>query len=99
MAQPASSTARRSACCRTGHPGAGRAAARRLWVADAVYSPLWTPLLTARKAKGARVMTGRELAIYQAADAFELFTGLAPSTEAMGQAFDERDGGTKRAYQ
>ncbi len=47
-----------------------------LWVADAVYSPLWTPLLTAAKAKGARVMTGRELAIYQAADAFELFTGL-----------------------
>ena len=48
-----------------------------LWVADAVYSPLWTPLLTAAKARGARVMTGRELAIYQAADAFELFTGRA----------------------
>ena len=59
-----------------------------LWVADAVYSPLWTPLLTAAKAKGARVMTGRDLAIYQAADAFELFTGLAPSTAEMGIAFD-----------
>lgn len=59
-----------------------------LWVADAVYSPLWTPLLTAAKAKGARIMTGRELAIYQAADAFELFTGLTPSTIAMGNAFD-----------
>jgi shikimate dehydrogenase len=59
-----------------------------LWVADAVYSPLWTPLLTAAKAKGAEVMTGRELAIYQAADAFELFTGLAPSTAEMGIAFD-----------
>jgi len=59
-----------------------------LWVADAVYSPLWTPLLKAAKAKGARVLLGRELAIYQAADAFELFTGLAPSTEAMGAAFD-----------
>ena len=58
------------------------------WVADAVYSPLWTPLLTAAKAKGAAVMTGRELAIYQAADAFELFTGLAPSTAEMGIAFD-----------
>jgi shikimate dehydrogenase len=44
---------------------------RGLWVADAVYFPLWTPLLIAAKAKGARVMTGRELAIYQAADAFE----------------------------
>jgi shikimate dehydrogenase len=59
-----------------------------LWVADAVYSPLWTPLLKAAKAKGARVMTGRELAIYQAADAFELFTGVAPSVTAMGNAFD-----------
>jgi shikimate dehydrogenase len=59
-----------------------------LWVADAVYSPLITPLLAAAQAKGARIMTGRELAIYQAADAFELFTGLAPSTEVMGEAFD-----------
>jgi shikimate dehydrogenase len=59
-----------------------------LWVADAVYNPLWTPLLTAAKLKGARVMTGRELAIYQAADAFELFTGYAPSVTAMGNAFD-----------
>jgi shikimate dehydrogenase len=61
---------------------------RGLWVADAVYSPLWTPLLTAAKARGAEVMTGRDLAIYQAADAFELFTGLKPSTLAMGNAFD-----------
>lgn len=59
-----------------------------LWVADAVYSPLITPLLAAAQEKGARIMTGRELAIYQAADAFELFTGLAPSTEVMGEAFD-----------
>ncbi len=59
-----------------------------LWVADAVYSPLMTPLLLAAQARGARIMTGRELAIYQAADAFELFTGLAPSVEVMGDAFD-----------
>jgi shikimate dehydrogenase len=59
-----------------------------LWVADAVYFPLWTPLLTAAKATGARIMTGRDLAIYQAADAFELFTGLAPSAAVMGRAFD-----------
>jgi shikimate dehydrogenase len=61
---------------------------RDLWVADAVYSPLWTPLLLAAKARGCEVMTGRELAIYQAADAFELFTGLRPSTAEMGTAFD-----------
>jgi shikimate dehydrogenase len=60
-----------------------------LWVADAVYSPLWTPLLNAAKASGAQVMTGRDLAIYQAADAFELFTGMAPSATEMGIAFDD----------
>ena len=60
-----------------------------LWVADAVYSPLWTPLLNAAKATGAQVMTGRDLAIYQAADAFELFTGMAPSAAEMGIAFDD----------
>jgi shikimate dehydrogenase len=61
---------------------------RGLWVADAVYTPLWTPLLTAAKAKGAEIMTGRELAIHQAADAFKLFTGLKPSIAEMGNAFD-----------
>jgi shikimate dehydrogenase len=61
---------------------------KKLWVADAVYSPLWTPLLVAAKAKGAAVLTGRELAVYQAADAFELFTGLKPSTTEMANAFD-----------
>jgi shikimate dehydrogenase len=61
---------------------------RGLWVADAVYTPLWTPLLMAAKAKGAEIMTGRELAIHQAADAFELFTGLKPSIAEMGNAFD-----------
>jgi shikimate dehydrogenase len=61
---------------------------RDLWVADAVYTPLWTPLLIAAKARGAKVMTGRELAIYQAADAFELFTGLKPSIAVIGKAFD-----------
>jgi quinate/shikimate dehydrogenase (NAD+) len=59
-----------------------------LWVADAVYWPLFTPLLLAAKAKGCRIMTGRELAICQALDAFELFTGREASIEVMGEAFD-----------
>ena len=70
----------------------------KMWVADAVYSPLITPLLAAAQAKGARIMTGRELAIYQAADAFELFTGLAPSAEVMGEAFDEVMAARSAAY-
>lgn len=59
-----------------------------LWVADAVYSPLWTPLLLAAKARGATVMTGRDLAIYQGVDAFALFSGREPSVTVMGEAFD-----------
>jgi len=59
-----------------------------LFVADAVYTPLWTPLLQSARAKGCRVMTGRELCIYQAADAFRLFTGLEGSLERIGAAFD-----------
>ncbi|MDA9549373.1 shikimate dehydrogenase [Bradyrhizobium sp. CCBAU 45321] len=70
-----------------------------LWVADAVYSPLITPLLAAARDKGAKIMTGRDLAIYQAADAFELFTGLAPSTEIMGEAFDAVMAARSAAYQ
>ena len=63
-----------------------------LWVADAVYTPLWTPLLIAARAKGARVMTGRDLAVYQAADAFELFTGLKPPVDVIAECVRRRDG-------
>jgi shikimate dehydrogenase len=61
---------------------------RDMFVADAVYTPLWTPLLQAARAVGARLMTGRELCIHQAADAFRLFTGLEASRERIGAAFD-----------
>jgi shikimate dehydrogenase len=61
---------------------------KNMFVADAVYTPLWTPLLQAARAAGARVMTGRELCIHQAADAFRLFTGLEASRERIGAAFD-----------
>jgi shikimate dehydrogenase len=61
---------------------------RDLWVADAVYQPLWTPLLAAARGKGATVMTGRELALDQAVDAFEIFTGRKPDRDTMAAAFD-----------
>ncbi|HEV2555936.1 MAG TPA: shikimate dehydrogenase [Bosea sp. (in: a-proteobacteria)] len=58
------------------------------WVADAVYHPLWTPLLKAAQKAGATVMTGRELSINQAVDAFALFTGVQPPDGAIADAFD-----------
>jgi shikimate dehydrogenase len=59
-----------------------------MFVADAVYTPLWTPLLQAARAAGCCLMTGRDLAIDQAVDAFRLFTGFTPSRESIGAAFD-----------
>ena len=59
-----------------------------MWVADAVYAPLYTPLLLAARKLGATIMTGRELVIHQAADAFALFTGLEPSRALLGEVFD-----------
>lgn len=59
-----------------------------VWVADAVYSPLWTPLLRAARALGSPTMTGRDLAIHQALDAFALFTGLEAPQAEMERAFD-----------
>ena len=59
------------------------------WVADAVYHPLWTPLLKAAQKAGAMVMTGRELSINQAVDGFALFTGVQPPAGAIAGAFDQ----------
>jgi shikimate dehydrogenase len=60
---------------------------RDLWVGDAVYQPLWTPLLGAARDRGAKVMTGRELAIDQAKDAFEIFfrSGHFPAASLMNR--------------
>ncbi|MFN3853398.1 MAG: shikimate dehydrogenase [Phreatobacter sp.] len=57
-------------------------------VIEVVYSPLFTPLLTAAHRQGARYMTGRDLFVHQAIDAFRLFTGLEGSESAVGAAFD-----------
>lgn len=59
-----------------------------VWVADAVYTPLWTPLLEGAHRQGCRVMTGRELVIFQALEAFRLFTGVDASRESMSAAFE-----------
>lgn len=55
----------------------------RLWVADIVYFPIRTALLEAAEARGCRVLSGGGMAVYQAVDAFRLFTGLEPDAERM----------------
>jgi shikimate dehydrogenase len=59
-----------------------------LWIADIVYFPIETELLRAGRALGCRTMAGGGMAVYQAADAFRLFTGLEPDVERMIRHFD-----------
>jgi shikimate dehydrogenase len=54
-----------------------------LWVAEVVYRPLETELLRRARDLGCRTLDGGGMAVFQAADAFRLFTGLEPHTERM----------------
>ena len=58
-----------------------------IWVADIVYFPLETALLASAKARGCPVLHGGGMAVFQAVDAFRLFTGLEPSAERMLESF------------
>ncbi|GAA3881109.1 shikimate dehydrogenase [Streptomyces lacrimifluminis] len=57
------------------HPG--------LWVAEVVYRPLETELLRTARAMGCATLDGGGMAVFQAADAFRLFTGREPDTTRM----------------
>lgn len=57
------------------------------WVADIVYTPLETALVKAARASGARVVTGGGMCVHQAAEAFRLFTGIAPDVARMKRVF------------
>jgi shikimate dehydrogenase len=54
-----------------------------LWVADVVYRPLETELVRTARATGCRVLDGGGMAVYQAVDAFRLFTDLEPDADRM----------------
>ncbi len=54
-----------------------------MWVAEVVYFPLETDLLRAARAIGCRTAHGGEMAIFQAARAFDLFTGRTAERDRM----------------
>jgi shikimate dehydrogenase len=58
-----------------------------LWVADIVYFPLETALLATARRRGCRTMDGGHMAVFQAAHAFRLFTGITPDAERMLAGF------------
>ncbi|MGP3974583.1 shikimate dehydrogenase [Streptomyces sp. 8N114] len=53
------------------------------WVADVVYMPTETRLLSEAAARGLRTLGGTGMCVFQAAGAFELITGRTPDTERM----------------
>jgi shikimate dehydrogenase len=54
-----------------------------LWVADIVYRPLETALVRTARDLGCRVLDGGGMAVFQAVDAFKLFTGVEPDADRM----------------
>jgi shikimate dehydrogenase len=73
-----------------GHPGMALPASllrRELWVAEIVYFPLETELLKAVKEAGCATVDGSWMAVYQAAKAFDLFSGLQADAARMHDFF------------
>lgn len=58
-----------------------------LWVAEIVYFPLETELLRVARSLGCRTLDGSGMAVYQAVEAFRLFTGVTPNAQRMASHF------------
>ena len=58
------------------------------WLAEVIYFPRETELLRAARARGCATLDGSGMAVYQAARAFELFTGLTASPLRMRRTFE-----------
>ncbi len=59
----------------------------QLWVAEIVYFPLETELLRTARQLGCRTLNGGGMAVFQAVEAFRLFTGITPDAERMSRHF------------
>jgi len=59
----------------------------QLWVAEIVYFPLETELLRTARKLGCRTLDGGGMAVFQAVEAFRLFTGITPDAERMSRHF------------
>lgn len=58
-----------------------------LWVAEIVYFPPETELLRIARAAGCRILDGSGMAVYQAVEAFRLFSGVEADAQRMHQHF------------
>lgn len=69
----------------------------QLWIAEIVYFPLETALLRAARHLGCRTLDGGGMAVFQAVEAFRLFTGVRPDHERMLRHFIQLGSGAKEA--
>lgn len=60
-----------------------------LWVSEIVYFPIETALLRAARAIGCPTLDGGGMAVFQAVEAFRLFTGTTPDADRMLRHFGE----------
>jgi shikimate dehydrogenase len=58
-----------------------------MWVAEIVYVPLETELLREARRLGCRTLDGGGMAVWQAVEAFEHFTGIKPDAPRMEAHF------------
>jgi len=56
-----------------------------LWVLDAVYNPIETPLLKLAQSKGLGTISGVEMLLHQSVRQFEIWTGKPAPLDAMRQ--------------
>jgi shikimate dehydrogenase len=70
-----------------GLPLSGTLLHPQLWVAEIVYFPLETELLRVAHRLGCRTMNGGGMAVFQAVEAFRLFTGITPDADRMERHF------------
>jgi shikimate dehydrogenase len=74
----------------TSHPGlplSPEMLRRDLWVAEVVYFPMETELLRTARRIGCRTLDGGGMAVFQAVEAFRLFTGIQPDADRMRRHF------------
>jgi shikimate dehydrogenase len=58
-----------------------------LWFADVVYFPLESELVSIARGRGCAVAQGGGMAVFQAVEAFKLFSGVDPDAERMLRHF------------
>jgi len=59
------------------------------FVMDTIYNPPKTRLVEAGEAKGAKAVSGKDMLIFQAMKAFEIWTGKLPNYDVMRAGFEE----------